>query len=66
MIYLREKRTGNFEISNKQDCTHKYKTQKAFREDFHNNSVGRIIKAKYSKSQTYFGSVAEFLQFIKK
>ena len=66
MIYLREKRTGNFEISDKENATDKFKTQKAFKLQFNDYSVGRIIKAKYSKSQTYFGSVAEFLQFIKK
>ena len=65
MIYLRKKTSGNFEISDKENATEKFKTQKAFKLQFNDYSVGKIIKAKYSRSQTYFGTVAEFLKFIK-
>ena len=67
MIYLREKRSGNFEISNKENSTIKFKTQKAFKEWYKNNyRYGKIIKATYSRSQTYFNSAQEVINFIKK
>lgn len=68
MIYLREKRSGNFELSNKEEATIKFKTQKAFKE-WYVKKIGysqRIIKTTYRKSQTYFTSSIEVIGFIKK
>lgn len=67
MIYLREKRSGNFEISNKENSTIRFKTYKSFKEWYKDNyRHGKIIKAIYRKSQTYFSNADEFLNFIKK
>jgi|19_taG_2_1085344.scaffolds.fasta_scaffold00221_20 hypothetical protein len=67
MIYLREKRSGNFEISNKKEATVKI-FKKNF-SSFWNDNIKRrrkkIIKGTYSKSQTYFSTSAEFLNYIK-
>ena len=71
-IYLRQKRSGNYEFSNKDNYTHKFKTQKSFKEFYENNlkrrnySGNKIIKACYSRSQTYFYDCQEVLTFIKK
>ena len=77
-IYLREKKSGNFEFSYKEEATHKFRTQKAFKE-FYNNSrryysgsgrfqkyFGYIVKATYSQAQTYFNTPEEVLEYIKK
>jgi len=68
-IYLREKRTGNFEITVKGNSTHKFSTKKSFVEFFKNdlrtNGGSRLIKATYSRSQTYFCTSDEVFQSIK-
>lgn len=71
MIYLREKRSGNFEISNKENSTVQFKTQKSFKAwyDLNGQSYfgkGKIIKATYSRSQAYFANAQEVIDFIKK
>jgi len=74
-IYLREKKSGNFELSNKLEATHKFKTQKEFKEwykpEYWSRRYGQkhykaIVKATYSQSQTYFSNADEVLTFIKK
>ena len=68
-IYLRQKESGNFELSNRENHTHKFTTWKALNAWF-NDSVndlygGRVIKAEYRLSQTYFNSFDELKTFIK-
>ena len=66
-IYLREKKSGNFEFSNKENATLAFKTQKSFKEFYKSRyRYGKIIKSTYSKSQTYFSDVQEAIDFIKK
>ena len=38
-IYLREKKSGNYEFSNRENHTHKFKTQKEFREWYHKEGI---------------------------
>ena len=70
-IYLRQKRSGNYEFSTKLNATHSFKTQKAFKEWYNNERPSRygkcsIIKATYRLSQTYFCNAEEVLAYIKK
>lgn len=55
-IYIKEKRTGNFEFSTKKEATHTFKTKKEFEKYFYQMySFGRaMIKATYRLSQTYY------------
>jgi len=65
-IYIRQKRSGNFEFSNRENHTVKFTTLKALRNWYINDRMfGRIIKATYSKSQIYFSSYKELEKFIK-
>ncbi len=75
-IYLKELRSGNFEISNKEEASHKFATQKAFKE-FYRPSFGSgsgrfqktfraLIKASYRMSQTYFMNADEAILYFKK
>jgi len=57
-IYIREKRSGNYEFSNRAEATHKFKSKKTFKKWFDNccgGYRGKLIKATYSRSQVYFG-----------
>jgi hypothetical protein len=75
-IYIKELRSGNFEISNKKEATHSFKTQKAFREFYKptfysgagrfQKTFGALIKASYKMSQTYFTTADEALAYFKK
>lgn len=65
-IYLRELKSGNFEISNKKEGTVKFKTQKEIRAFFGTLWSRKVIKARYRLSQTYFAGPEEFITFIKK
>jgi len=61
-IYLREKRSGNFELSNRKDHTHKFTTKRAAKEFFdhiNQNTSRQIVKATYSQSQTYFNQLQQ-------
>jgi len=68
-IYLKQKRSGNFELTNKKNSTHKFNTKKNalsfWNENMKGYSAKKIIKATYRKSQTYFSTVEELLNFIK-
>lgn len=87
-IYLRQKNSGNFEVSNKQEATHSFKTKKELISFFdgeytdsetineltgkplrkrisHPKTSGKIIKATYSQSQTYFSSGLDFYKSLK-
>jgi len=75
IIYLREKRSGNFEFSNRENHTHKFNTwtgleawynQDRKLDSLYSGRTGQVIKAEYRKSQTYFDSFAELKTFIKK
>lgn len=80
-IYLRKLKSGNYELSNKKDATEKFNTKKALKEFFEslkNKTTNvwdrhyqefkpcRIVKAKYSQTQTYFESFTELYNYIKK
>ena len=88
-IYLRQKSSGNFEVSNRQQATHVFKSKKDlvsfFDGEYKNSDVineftgkplrqrisnpktsGKIIKASYRLSQTYYKSGLEFYQSLKK
>ena len=75
-IYLKELRSGNFEISNKKEATHKFATQKAFKEFYRpsfrrgsgrfQKTFGALIKASYRLSQTYFITADEAILYFKK
>lgn len=69
-IYLRQKRSGNFEFSDKRESTHKFNSKKALLEFWNKNMNGyfakKVIKATYSRSQTYFDNFNEFWNNIKK
>jgi hypothetical protein len=65
-IYLRQKRSGNYELSNRKNHTHKFTTWKALKEFFDTIYFGRIIKAEYRLTQTYFNTFDELKTFIKK
>jgi len=65
-IYLRQKRSGNFELSTRENHTHKFTTWKALHAWFNDLYRGRVIKAQYRLSQTYFNSFDELKTFIKK
>jgi len=55
MIYIRTKRSGNFEFSNKKNADLKFKTKREFKNWFIDNmGTGRLIKATYTQSQTYY------------
>lgn len=87
-VYLRQKRSGNFEVSNRKEATHKFNTKKELVNFFDGEYVnsdtinertgkplrkriadpkttGKIIKATYRLSQTYFRSGMEFYNSIK-
>lgn len=53
-IYIREKRSGNFEFASRENATLKFKTKKEFKQWFEELRYGRLIKATYRFSQTYF------------
>jgi hypothetical protein len=65
-IYLRQKRSGNFELSTRENHTHKFTTWKALHAWFNDLYNSRVIKAEYRLSQTYFNSFDELKTFIKK
>ena len=75
-LYLKRLRSGNYEISNREDHTIKFnrvnKLKTWYKQNVngytkYNSSFGsRIIKARYRLSQVYFSSVDELLNFIKK
>jgi len=69
-IYLRQKRSGNFELSTRENHTHKFTTWKALRawydDLYFGRRTNRVIKAQYRLSQTYFNSFDELKTFIKK
>ena len=65
-IYLRQKRSGNFELSTRENHTHKFTTWKAMRTWFYTLYSTRVIKFEYRLSQTYFNSFDELKTFIKK
>jgi len=65
-IYLRQKRSGNFEFSNRQEATEKFTTKKSFIDFTKSIYDGKIIKATYRMSQTYFYNGTEAYDFIKK
>ena len=55
MIYIRTKRSGNFEFSNKKNADLKFKTKREFKNWFTSTKgTGRLIKATYTQSQTYY------------
>lgn len=61
-IYLREKRSGNFELTgNRNEATHKFNKVSDVK-DFFERNARRIIKASYRLSQTYYDST-EFKKF---
>jgi hypothetical protein len=70
-IYLKQLKSKNYHIGNKENFTIKFSTKKAFIEWYQKNITGytshlhsygsRIIKATYSQSQTYYSSAREFL-----
>ena len=57
MIYIRTKKSGNFEFSNKKNADLKFKTKREF-EKWFRTSMGRgsFIKATYTQSQTYYAN----------
>ena len=63
-IYLREKRSGNFEITTKENATHSFNTKKHLVEFYSQLGSKRIVKATYRLAQTYFSSVNELLLFV--
>ena len=81
-IYVKRKKSGNYEFSNREEATLKFRTQKSFKDWFHNvmrkeststwDRIHRkfkgaqLIKASYSQSQTYFFSADEALDYLKK
>jgi len=65
-IYLRQKRSGNYELSNRKNHTSKFTTWKALSAWYNDLYYGRIIKAEYRLTQTYFNSFDELKTFIKK
>lgn len=65
-IYLRQKRSGNYELSNRKNHTSKFTTWKSLKEFFDTIYFGRIIKAEYRLTQTYFNTFDELKTFIKK
>ena len=70
-VYLREKRSGNYEIVtgkyNQKEYTHKFKTWKSLESFFNSlHYSSKVIKAEYSRSTTYFSSFNELKQSIKK
>ncbi len=66
-IYLREKRSGNFELCSRKEHTHKFRTWKDLQEWYNNLYwTSRVIKATYRLSQTYFNEFEELKSFIKK
>jgi hypothetical protein len=75
-IYLRLKKSGNFEFSTKKEATHKFKSLKEFRlwfenkrENYNQTSAmwfGKLIKATYSQVQTYFNNFEEVAKYLKK
>ena len=74
MIYLRKKRSGNFEFSNQKDSNHKFKTKKDLKIFWYKNLVcnswrgnpSRMIKTTYRLSQVYFSSFNHFWTEIKR
>jgi len=66
MIYLRRKRTGNYELTNEDNATEKVAKKNFVKWYNKNRCGGRIIKATYRKSQTYFASAEEVLKFVNK
>lgn len=78
-VYFRELKSGNFELSTKKDSTVRFNTKIGLFEFFKMISERRskvwnrrkfepcrIIKARYSKTQTYFNSAEELYKFITK
>lgn len=65
-IYLRQKKSGNFEFSNKKEATISFKTKKDFREWFESLRYDKLIKATYRKSQVYYNSNFDFDSVWKK
>ncbi len=69
-IYLRQKRSGNYELSNRKNHTSKFTTWKAlsawYNDLYYGRRTGRIIKAEYRLNQTYFNTFDELKTFIKK
>ena len=57
MIYIRTKKSGNFEFSNAVNADLKFRTKKELKNWFTNNmGTGRLIKATYTQSQTYYAN----------
>ena len=69
-IYLRQKRSGNYELSNRKNHTSKFTTWKSlsawYNDLYYGRRTGRIIKAEYRLTQTYFNTFEELKTFIKK
>ena len=53
-IFIRKKRSGNFEFTNEKSATHVFFSTSEFKAWFENLKFGKLIKAAYSRSQTYF------------
>lgn len=76
-IYLKKKRSGNYEISNRKDFTVKFNKVNEFTTWFNNSlrnektttwckanrsfKKAQVIKSYYSQSQTYFNSAKELV-----
>ena len=55
MIYIRTKKSGNFEFSNAVNADLKFKTKREFEKWFTMDmGSGRLIKASYTQGQTYY------------
>lgn len=56
-IYIRTKKSGNFEFSNKEEADLKFRTKKDLFDWFKNKRRGnKLIKATYRLSQIYYNS----------
>ena len=75
-IYLREKQSGNFELTTRQEATHRFSTKNELKEWFSNiykstekasrKLRGKVIKATYRQAQTYFYSADEIIHQLNK
>ena len=63
-LNLREKKSGNFEITTKENATHTFKTKKSLVNFYANLGRSKVIKATYRLSQVYFSNVNELLGFL--
>ncbi len=75
-IYLRQKKSGNYEIADRKTATVKFTTKKALQEFWQNTIENqpsylrykdrkKIVKQTYRLSQTYYNSFADFYKTVK-